>query len=99
MRHLSDKGTPVATTGTQVPAPIEFGALFTRSWELFKRNWIVALPPIVAGFVAIILIAAFAVAAIAGAVAANAAHNAWRDYADWAIGCSLVVFVLLVAIG
>jgi len=89
----------VTTSAAPAPAPIEFGALFTRSWELFKRNWIVALPPIVAGFLAIVVIGAFTVAAAVGAVATNAAHNAWRDYAEWAIGCSLVVFLLLVVIG
>lgn len=81
------------------PAPTEFGALFTRSWELFKRNWIVSLPPIVAGFFATIIIAAFTVAVIIGALATHGVEHASAGFAGFAIVGSLVLLVLVVLLG
>jgi hypothetical protein len=87
----------VTTTAVPAPVPIEIGALFARSWELFKRNWIVSLPPIVAGFLAMIIIAAFAVAVIVGALAIRGGNLVSSGLAGLAIvGCLvLVVLVLL----
>jgi len=85
----------VTTSAGPAPAPIEFGVLFAQSWELFKRNWIVSLPPIVAGFLAMIILAAFAVAVIVGAIATHGAEHASAGFAGFAIVGSLLLFVLV----
>ncbi len=64
-------------TTAPVPAPIGFDTLLTRTWALFRRNWIIALPPIIAGIIAVVLIVAvlafFVVAALASAGSADRA--------------------------
>jgi hypothetical protein len=47
------------------PEPIRFEVLLSHSWTLFRRNWIVALPPVIAFGVILVAIAAFAAAAVA----------------------------------
>jgi hypothetical protein len=91
----------VTTSAAPPPAPIEFGALFARSWEVFKRNWIVALPPILGGIVITIIVTAFIVAIVVGAIAANTrghASAASAGFAGLAIVGSLVLLVLIVVI-
>jgi hypothetical protein len=64
--------TPTITTLPEPPGPVPFDKLFARSWQVFKRNWIVALPPVIAGVVMVIgvvgFLVAFAAAAFAGAI-------------------------------
>ena len=56
-------------TTVPAPGPIGFDTLLSRSWTLFRRNWIVALPPVIAGVIVIlalmVLVAVFVVAALA----------------------------------
>jgi hypothetical protein len=47
------------------PEPIRFEVLLSQSWTLFRRNWIVALPPVIAFGIIIVAIAAFAAVAVA----------------------------------
>jgi hypothetical protein len=85
----------VTATAAPAPAPIEFGALFAQSWELFKRNWIVSLPPIIAGFLATIIMAAFAVALVVGAIASHGAGHGWVSFGWFAVAGGLVLFGLV----
>ena len=64
------------------PAPIRFEVVLSQSWTLFRRNWIVALPPVIA-----LLISLVAFAALAGAIVSRAiAHGAFQRHAPSADG-------------
>lgn|GEM_PF-1404752 len=64
-------------TPPPVPEPIRFEVLLSQSWALFRRNWIVALPPVIA-----LLIGLVCTAALVGAiVAAAVAHGLFQRYA------------------
>jgi hypothetical protein len=56
-------------TTAPVPTPLALGDLLSRSWVLFKRNWIVALPPFIAGFGAMIVLMVLVVAGVMAAIA------------------------------
>lgn len=59
-------------TTLPAPGPIGFDTLLSRSWELFKRNWIVALPPVIASFVSLSVVGALATVLIVSAFTAAA---------------------------
>ncbi|MDB5072570.1 MAG: hypothetical protein JWM87_3681 [Candidatus Eremiobacteraeota bacterium] len=59
---------------TIVPAPIPFDTLLSRSWALFRRNWIVALPPVIAGLITIAGAVVFAVIATVAVLASGPRH-------------------------
>jgi len=61
----------VIATPPPAPAPVPLERLLSLSWALFKRNWIVALPPVIAF---VIIGAAFA-ALVGGFVVAVLAHG------------------------
>ena len=46
------------------PEPIRFEVLLSQSWALFRRNWIVALPPVIAFGIILLVLAAFAAVAV-----------------------------------
>jgi hypothetical protein len=79
---------------TQQPVrdPLAFDALLSASWALFRRNWIVALPPVIAmcvWLVGIVLLVGVGVAlAIAGGVKQHEPSGSL-------IGLVAVVYVLL----
>ena len=59
------------------PEPIRFEVLMSQSWTLFKRNWIVAVPPVIA-----LLVGLAGTAAVLGAIVANAsAHGLFERHA------------------
>jgi hypothetical protein len=54
------------TTAPPPPAgDVSFGAVFSASWRLFRTNWTIALPPVIAGFAALALLCVYVVALIA----------------------------------
>ena len=56
-------------TTVPAPAPIGLDALLKRSWELFQHNWNVALPPLLAAIVGLLVFAAVVVVAVFSAIA------------------------------
>ena len=58
------------TTSAPPPGPVPFDKVFAQSWAVFKRNWIIALPPVIA---IVLVMSGFAVFLVAIAVAAFAA--------------------------
>lgn len=59
-------------TDAPVPPPIGFDTLLAQTWALFKRNWIIALPPVIAGIAFVVTIAVLAIVAI---VASGGRHQ------------------------
>jgi hypothetical protein len=55
--------------------PLAFDALLSSSWALFRRNWIVALPLVIAAFVIIVAVVILAAVAIAIAVATGSTQQ------------------------
>jgi hypothetical protein len=55
--------------------PLAFDALLSSSWALFRRNWIVALPLVIAAFVIIVAVVILAAVAIALAVATGSTQQ------------------------
>ncbi len=55
------------TIVTPPPPEVPFGALFAASWRLFSRNWIVALPPVLAAIAGLAALCAY-VAALVGII-------------------------------
>ena len=75
-------------------------ALLSQSWLLFRRNWIVALPPLIGAAVAVFTIAPLAVA-IAFVVVHNAVHAPQvTSVPMWSIAIGVVViFAVAAAVG
>jgi hypothetical protein len=75
-------------------------ALLSQSWLLFRRNWIVALPPLIGAAVAVFTIAPLAVA-IAFVVVHNAVHAPQvTSVPMWSIAVGVVViFAVAAAVG
>jgi hypothetical protein len=59
----------IVTPPVPAPEPIRFEVLLSQSWTLFRRNWIVALPPVILLLVAVACTAAFVGAVVAAALA------------------------------
>jgi hypothetical protein len=77
--------------------PLAFDALLSSSWALFRRNWIVALPPVIA---AIIIVAVIAVLGGAIAVFAVATASNHQSLSSWyAVFALIYVLVCVGAIG
>ena len=67
----------VTPPAAPAPEPIRFEVLLSLSWKLFRSNWIVALPPVIAMLISIACtVALFAALAVAGI-----AHGAFRPNA------------------
>ena len=64
-------------TPPPVPEPIRFEVLLSQSWALFRRNWIVALPPVIALLIGVALMAAL----VGALVAAGFAHGLFARHA------------------
>ena len=58
-------------TPPPVPEPIRFEVLLSRSWSLFRRNWVVAAPPVIAMLIGVAGAAALIGAFVAGAFVAG----------------------------
>lgn len=56
-------------TPPPVPEPIRFEVLLSQSWALFRRNWIVALPPVIAMLIGLAATVPLVGAIVAAAVA------------------------------
>ena len=58
----------VTPPAAPAPEPIRFEVLLSQSWTLFRRNWIVAMPPVIAMLIGVAGWAAFVGAVVAGAL-------------------------------
>jgi hypothetical protein len=76
--------------------PLAFDALLSSSWALFRRNWIVALPPVIAA--GIIIVAAVALAAVALAIV-FATGSAQHQPSTSSIAVIVLLYVVLGAGG
>jgi hypothetical protein len=86
-------------TTLPAPDPLAFGELLSRSWALFKRNWIVALPMVIAVGVMIVAFVVFAVIVIATlARSNNFSQLSSRTIAGLVIGYLAFFVVLTVAV-
>jgi hypothetical protein len=92
----------VIVTPPPVPEPIRFEVLLSQSWSLFKRNWVVALPPVIAMLIGVAGTAAYAGAIIAGALV----HGVFRRNAPpdggfvmLVLTAALVYAVVMLAVG
>lgn len=61
-------------TTVPVAGPIGFDTLLSRAWTLFRRNWIVALPPLIAGFITMAGAAVFFAVVVVAALASGPRH-------------------------
>jgi hypothetical protein len=81
------------TTLPEPPGPVPFDKLFTQSWQVFRRNWIVALPPVVAGIVVLVGVVAFLVAITVAALAGALGHGS--SAASGALVLAYLLFVVI----
>ena len=79
-----------------VAGPIGFDTLLSRSWALFRRNWIVALPPLIAGFITIAGAAVFIAVATVALLASGPRHPSAS--LGGAFVASYLLFVALVLV-
>ncbi|HEX3463596.1 MAG TPA: hypothetical protein VHS78_06035, partial [Candidatus Elarobacter sp.] len=63
------------TANAPAPGPVPFDKLFAQAWAVFRRNWIVALPPVIATVIMFVLIGAVAAVAVVWGIAAYAHHS------------------------
>jgi len=56
-------------TSAPAPAPVDLNTLLTRSWALFKRCWIIVLPPFIAAAAIIVVLIVLVVVCVVAAVA------------------------------
>lgn len=87
------------------PPPVEFGAVFSRAWKVFKENWIVALPPIIAGVAAMVVVGIFIALMIAvigvsalGAMSSHG-HAPARGAVAGLVGIVLLGTIVLIVVG
>ncbi len=78
-------------TAPPVRDPLAFDALLSSSWVLFRRNWIVALPPLIAAVIVIGVVAVLAAVALVWAIGAGSKHESLEPL--YAVG--LLLYVLL----
>lgn len=87
----------MTTTATApVPGPVPFSTLFAQSWVVFRRNWIVALPPLIAGVVVITAVCALVAATIVWAVA-ESAHRSAAGMVIW-LGVGYLAFFVVATV-
>jgi hypothetical protein len=91
----------VTPPAAPAPEPIRFEVLLSLSWKLFRRNWIVALPPVIAMLIGV----ACTVALIAALTAAGIAHGTFRPNAPppdsgfvWMLLFGVLVFTAVLII-
>ncbi|HEY0615617.1 MAG TPA: hypothetical protein VGC96_13280 [Candidatus Elarobacter sp.] len=85
------------TTAPPSPAPIGFNDLLSRSWALFKRNWAIALPPVIATMIFLVMIGAFTAAIVVAAIAKAGAPRA--SGTDAFIGLMVLGLLLCLVLG
>lgn len=85
---------------TTLPAagPIGLDTLLSRTWALFRRNWIVALPPIIAGLLTVVAIAAWAAYFIVAAIAHGGLDRAGSQLGASFLASYCIVLLLAVAL-
>ena len=82
-------------TTVQAPEPARFEAILSRTWALFKPNWTIALPPLIAIIVIVIGAAALGAASVVAAVGASATRN---SHGAEGLVAGLIVAVLVYVI-
>ena len=75
------------------PDPLAFDALLSRSWALFRRNWVVALPMVIATGIAIACVGGFAAVAVVALIRSNGMSHL-SNGTGAALGISYVALVL-----
>ena len=86
-------------TPPPAPEPIRFETLLSLSWSVFKRNWIVALPPVIAMLIVLAAMGAFAGAFIATGLARGDLERSAASPTFWpgiAVSYLVLVVVMLV---
>lgn len=83
------------TAAVEAPGPVPFDKLFVQSWVVFRRNWIVALPPLIAGVVVFTAVGVLVAATIVWAIAESAHRSTSGMAAGLAFGY-LAFFVLMI---
>lgn len=85
-------------TQPTVRDPLAFDALLSSSWRLFRRNWIVALPLVIAAAVMIgVVMVAIAVGAVVGVASRVTVHEAANS--TGIITGIVVAYVVILAAG
>lgn len=89
----------MTTTPAPSQAPAEFSVLFSRSWELFKRNWIVAIPTVITGFLVVLIVVALTVASVVGVMGYSGHLRASTISSGTVIAACAAFFFLIVLLG
>jgi hypothetical protein len=76
-----------------IPEPIRFETLLSLSWTVFRRNWIVALPPVIAMGLIVAGYAAFISLLIVGTLAHGGMENASPSFGG-ALVIAAVLFIV-----
>lgn len=84
---------------TPTPEPIRFETLLSLSWSVFRRNWIVALPPVIAFFVYITGIVAFIAVFAATAIAHHRPDSIPASVYGGFLSALLAFVVVMVVVG
>jgi hypothetical protein len=87
-------------TTAPAPKPLALDALLSRSWLLFKRNWIVALPPFIAMFAVMVVVFVVVLVCVFAAVAHGSPERWSGGFIAALVGAylMLIAFVLLASL-
>jgi hypothetical protein len=80
------------------PEPIRFEALLAQSWTLFRRNWIVALPPVIGFGLILIAIVAFTAAIVVTALHHGSFTRTGNGFVTWILFSYLGLIVVIIAV-
>jgi hypothetical protein len=80
------------------PEPIRFEVLLSQSWTLFRRNWIVALPPVIGFGLMLAAIIAFTAAIVVAALPHGNFERGANGLAGWIFAAYLGLVVLIVVV-
>lgn len=92
----------MTTTATPPPpptGPVAFDKVFAQSWAVFRQNWTIALPPVIAGVVIVAGVIVFLVVIAAAAFAAATGHAVSSAIGAMVLGyCAFLVLAVLVSL-
>jgi hypothetical protein len=83
-------------TTAPAPKPLAFDALLSRSWALFKGNWIVALPPFIAAAAAMVVLIVLVIVCVTAAIAHGNPEHWSGGFIATLVGAYLLFIVFVI---
>ena len=84
-------------TTVPAPPPLSLEALLSRTWSIFRRNWIIALPPLIAMIAIMVALVVIVIVCVAAAIAHGNPDHWSGGFIATLVGAYLLFIVLVLA--